>query len=873
MHTRILIATCCALALGCAAPDRDPEPGVARALAEERARLIRDVHYDVRFRIPAARDSAVTGTVTARFTLAEASDVVLDFRAPASHVLGVRLDGDSVEFRVTPDHVVIPRHAVRAGGERRVTVEFRSTDAALNRQDDFMYALFVPDRASTAFPVFEQPDLKARFTLSLDIPTGWSALGNGREVPHEPLLVVGTTGAAAAPARGAGERLTLRFAETEPISTYLFAFSAGRFQVEHAERDGRTLTMYHRETDAAKVARNREAIFDLHATALKWLEEYTGIPYPFGKFDFLAVPAFQFGGMEHPGAIWYRADGLFLDPTATRNQELGRASLIAHETAHMWFGDLVTMRWFNDVWMKEVFANFMAAKIAGPSFPDINLDLRFFQAHHPSAYGVDRTEGANPIRQELENLREAGSLYGAIIYQKAPVVMKQLEQLVGEPTMREGLRRYLAQHKFGNATWPDLIAILDELSTEDLATWSRAWVEEPRRPRITARWSDSGIVVAQRDPIPARGLRWTQPIVLAVGRGDSVAVHRVALREAQTFLPLPERSAPRFILPGADGVGYGRFILDSASRMALVAGVGALRDPVHRAVAWQTLYEEMLDGALAPHVLLDAGLGALATEREELVQLQVLGMVRGVYWRFLGDSARRALAPRVESVLWRELDRAPTAGRKGAFFGAIAGMTLTAEGTARLERIWAQRETPRGLPLQEQQYIGLAEGLALRGVPNADAILDAQLARVTNPDRQQRMRFMRAALSADVRVRDSLFRTFAQVEDRRRESWVLDAMGAMNHPLRSAEALPNVRASLDLVLEIQQTGDIFFPLRWLNATLDGHQSIEAAEAVQRFLAEHPDYPPRLRGKVLQAADDLYRAARIVEGWSGPASGR
>lgn len=869
MSNPLLRALSGLLLLGCGADGlEDPAPGVARALAEQRKLSIGDLRYAVHFDIPESREAAVGGVVMVSFTISDASQpLVLDFRAPRDHVKRVRLDGDSVEYALPQDHIVIPARALSVGAHA-VMVEFQSTEAALNRSADLLYALFVPDRASTAFPVFEQPDLKARFSLSLTVPAAWKALSNGALLARDSSGIVASSGmvttAAAVPTH------TLRFAESELMSTYLFSFAAGVLQEESAMRDGRTLTMYHRETDAAKVARNRDAIFDLHATALRWLEEYTGIAYPFGKFDFLAVPSFQFGGMEHPGAIWYRADGLFLDPTATRNQELGRASLIAHETAHMWFGDLVTMRWFNDVWMKEVFANFMAAKIAGPAFPDINLDLRFFQAHHAAAYGVDRTEGANPIRQELENLREAGSLYGAIIYQKAPVVMKQLEQLVGEATMRDGLRQYLDRHRFGNATWPDLIAILDALSPEDLTTWSRAWVEEPRRPRITARWADSGIVVAQRDPVPARGLRWTQPIVLAVGRDGAVAVHRVALREGQVFLPLPERAAPTFILPGADGVGYGRFILDSASRAAMVVGVNRLRDPVQRAVAWQTLYEEMLDAALPPRALFDAGLGALALEREELVQLQVLGMVRGIYWRFLPDSVRRALAPAVEEALWRELDRAPTPGRKGAFFGAIVGMTLTPGGTVRLERIWAQRETPRGLPLQEQQYIGLAEALAIRGVPNAEGILDGQLARVTNPDRQARMRFMRAALSADVRVRDSLFRTFAQVEHRRRESWVLDAMGALNHPLRAAEALPNLRASLDLVSEIQQTGDIFFPLRWLNATLDGHQSVAAAEAVQRFLAEHPDYPPRLRGKMLQAADDLYRSSRIVNGWSGPA---
>src|SRR6185503_9960126 len=185
------------------------------------------------------------------------------------------------------------------------------------------------------------------------------------------------------------------------------------------------------------------------------------LPYPFGKFDFVLVPSFQFGGMEHPGSIFYNASSLLLDPSATINQQLGRASLIAHETAHMWFGDLVTMRWFNDVWMKEVFANFMAAKIVNPSFPQINHELRFLYAHYPGAYDVDRTAGTNAIRQPLDNLNEAGTLYGAIIYLKAPIVMRQLERIVGEEKFRDGLRRYLDQNRFANATWADLISLLD----------------------------------------------------------------------------------------------------------------------------------------------------------------------------------------------------------------------------------------------------------------------------------------------------------------------------------------------------------------------------------------------------------------------------
>src|SRR6185436_19304609 len=141
-------------------------------------------------------------------------------------------------------------------------------------------------------------------------------------------------------------------------------------------------------------------------------------------------------------------------------------------TSHMWFGDLVTMRWFDDVWMKEVFANFMAAKIVNPTFPEINHELRFLYSHYPAAYDVDRTEGTNPIRQRLDNLNEAGSLYGAIIYQKAPIVMRQLEALMGADTFRQGLREYLGRYAFANASWTDLIAILDARTPADLAAWS-----------------------------------------------------------------------------------------------------------------------------------------------------------------------------------------------------------------------------------------------------------------------------------------------------------------------------------------------------------------------------------------------------------------
>src|SRR5581483_5430717 len=477
-----------------------PGPGISETLADQRVAAIRNLRYDLSFRIPAKKSDPIGAAEVVRFDLRAPGSVVLDFDQPRDHLRQVLSNGQAVDFVFTDGHLVLPQSASKTG-ENALTIDFTAGDEALNRNADFLYTLFVPARAHLTFPCFDQPSLKARYTLTLEVPPDWQVVANG-------------AGAARTSQR-------VHFAETPPLPTYLFAFAAGKFQVETAQRQGRTFRMFHRETDAAKVARNRDAIFDLHARALSWLEDYTGIPYPWGKFDFVLIPSFQFGGMEHPGAILYNASTLMLDPSATQNQLLNRASTISHETAHMWFGDLVTMRWFNDVWMKEVMANFMAAKIVNPSFPQVNHDLRFLLEHYPSAYDVDRTAGANPIRQPLANLNEAGSLYGNIIYDKAPIVMRQLEGIAGVDGFRNGLRDYLKRYSFANATWLDLVQILEARKPGQVAAWSRVWVERRARPEIQTDGTSSGFRLLQRDPLH-RGLVWPQHLDIAVGYPDHI---------------------------------------------------------------------------------------------------------------------------------------------------------------------------------------------------------------------------------------------------------------------------------------------------------------------------------------------------------------
>jgi len=839
------------LAIGTIAHAQDA--GISETLARERASRVSNVRYELSFSIPRDKTSSISAHEVVSFTLADASRfLLLDFDPGSSRrVRTMTIGGVRVEPAVVNGHLVLPPLSLRSG-DNRVAIDFDAGDAPLNRNDDFLYTIFVPARAHEAFPCFDQPDLKARWTLSLDVPDGWEALGNGAETSR---------------ASGDG-RTRLRFAETQPISTYLFAFAAGRFSVEQAERNGRVMRMFHRETDAAKVARNRDAIFTLHAAALDWMQRYTGIPYPFGKFDFLLVPAFQFGGMEHAGAIFYNANSLLLDPSATQNDMLERASVISHETAHMWFGDLVTMRWFNDVWLKEVFANFMAAKIVNPSFPAINHELRFLLDYYPPAYDIDRTEGSNPIRQPLANLNEAGTLYGNIIYDKAPIVMRQLEQLVGADSFRDGLRDYLKRFSFGNATWSDLIQLLDDRTPEDLAAWSRAWVDEDRRPVITTTLAVAGgridrLTLTERDPDARRGLVWNQQLDVVLGYADRLEHLPVHMKTPTVDIDEARgRPAPLFVLPNGGGLAYGEIHVDAASRDWLARNTPSIRDPLTRGGAWLTLWDAVLDSELSSAQLIDLALRALPRETDELNVEEILGQLRTAYWRFTPPAARNQLAPRVEQLLRTQQSQAQTQSLKGAYFAALRNVALTKASLEWLTSVWDERVKIPGLTLAEQDYIALAQDLAIKNAAGWRAIVSRQIERTKDPDRKARLTFVMPALSADAAERDGFFASLADVKNRRHEPWVLDGLRALHHPLRGESSEKYVQPSLALLREIQRTGDIFFPKRWTDATLGGYTSKTKSETVETFLANLPaDYPDRLRRIVLSSADLLFRSAR------------
>ena len=267
--------------IGCESKTSIIQSGVSWELAQKRQASISDVHYKLSFDIPKDKNDPINAEESIHFKLSDLSnDVILDFRQPAEYIYSVSVDGKVVPYKLINQHISIAS-SYFSKGENTIFISFRAGDMSLNRNDDFLYTLFVPDRASTAIPCFDQPNLKGRFTLTLSLPIDWTAIANG---PIQSEKVI-------------DEKRIMTFGETLPVSTYIFAFTAGKFKRITQEKDGRAMTMLHRETDIDKVERNKDEIFELHSRAITWMENYTGIDYPFQKFDFALIPGFQYGGM------------------------------------------------------------------------------------------------------------------------------------------------------------------------------------------------------------------------------------------------------------------------------------------------------------------------------------------------------------------------------------------------------------------------------------------------------------------------------------------------------------------------------------------------------------------------------------------------
>ena len=819
--------------------------GTSLELALERKETISNLQYALFLDIPSLQKDSIKASVTIRFDLKNSADLLqLDFNAPTKNIKNVIVNKVPVGVVHENEHILIDKRYL-INGANAINIEFIAGEAALNRNADYLYTLFVPSRANTCFPIFDQPDLKAVYHLELSIPKDWQAVSNGKITSID----------------SSGNKKLLSFSDTKPTSTYQFAFAAGKFHVASDPESG--ITFYYRETDSVKVARNLAKIFELHRKSLDWLRDYTGISYPYEKFDFALIPSFQFGGMEHPGNIFYRESSLFLDPSASVNDELRRAGLIAHETAHMWFGNLVTMKWFNDVWLKEVFANFMAAKIVDPSFPQINHSLRFLMGHYPAAYDIDRSAGTHPIQQELDNLKNAGSVYGAIIYQKAPIMMRNLESLMGQENFQKGLQQYLSTYSYQNATWDDLVNIMTQHSDQDLGLWNQAWIKTKGMPELEHVPSTDKTKLEVHVVNDPQGVVWPQYFYAEFHDQGKEYERRIEIKKGvPVSLDVMDASGFWFI-PNYKGRGYGYFKSDQTNMMRMLSVVSTLNDPEARAGVWLNVWEYLLRGELDPQIALQNLMTSIQKEKDPLLLEYVTDKIGRIFWQFLTPAQRKLVSNQLDETLFEQLLLEHDNSLKRLIFYCYRNVAVSKAGMLNLKKFW-KGEITAGLDFSERDQIQLAYELAVREVEGHEAILKEQLDKIKNPDRKAEVQFIIPSLSPDSNVRDEFFESLKRKENRTHEPWVLEAQRYLNHPLRSDHSVKYVKSSLTMLEEMQKTGDIFFPKGWLDATLGEYQSEEAASAVRGYLKENSGLRSDLKNKLLQSTDMLFRAEQVIK---------
>jgi aminopeptidase N len=486
------------------------------------------------------------------------------------------------------------------------------------------------------------------------------------------------------------------------------------------------------------------------------------------------------------------------------------------------------------------------------------------QDHYPAAYGIDRTQGANPIRQDLDNLKDAGSLYGNIIYHKAPIMMQQLELLMGKEKFRQGIQEYLKKYAYSNATWNDLIAILSKHTTADLYTWNKVWVNQPGRPVFDEKINYTGdkinsFKITQYPEFGAMRV-WPQSfnvILVYPSHTKNITVNMkgasIDLKEAVGL------DKPLYTIFNSNGIGYGLFPVDKRIADSLFR----INNPLQRASLYISAYENMLAGRyLKPQELLNIFSKGLALEKEETNLRLLTGYIGNIYWEFIKPAVRNAMAAELENSLWSALQQQEKPNNKKMLFRAYQDVYLTGAANKNIYTIWQQQKPPVGVKLNEDDYTSLALSIALKS-DSVAGVLQMQETRITNADRKKRLEFLIPALSQDEQERDRFFNSLQDIKNRQKEAWVTTALVYVHHPLRQKTSEKYLSKSLEMVEEIQRTGDIFFPQSWLQAVFGYYQDKQAAKVVNDFLNAHPNYNPKLKAKILQNTDNLLRAQKLL----------
>jgi aminopeptidase N len=857
----------------------DPEQGVPRELARTRAEHYSNVRYALSLQLAAGAEM-LKGTEEIRVSLDGAVDLlVLDWRKlpakegqPQARVWGVEANGRKVsDARETNDHLIIPG-AYLVKGENVVRLEFESPISTsgsavtryLDREDksEYIYTLFVPSDASTAFPCFDQPDLKARFKLEIKTPNTWKVVTNtGVDEQNGFAYVFGR------PERGVTYH---GFRETEPISTYLFAFAAGPFEEFTDATSPIPMRLFVRKSKAERASKELPEVFRLTREGMKFYSRYFDYKFPFPKYDQVIVPEFAYGGMEHAGATFLREESILFPSDPTANDLINRAELVYHELAHQWFGDLVTMRWFDDLWLKEGFATFMAYKAMEATMPEYNAWKVFYQKTKPAAYLTDVTKGTTPIWQEISNLSAAKSAYGNIVYRKAPSMLRQAEFYLEPEKFQRAVQMFLKEHAYANAEWADLVSAFERTSDRKLDAWAAAWVKRRGMPDVRADWSVNNqnrinsFTLTQRDVL-SEGGAWPMRVKLLLAYDEAKPETLTVTLSGNGQTPVQEvigKRAPRYVFANYEDYGYGRFLLDSQSERAVLNHLGAVTDPFLRALLWGALWDSVREAELAPLAYIELAVKLLPQERDEVTAQSILGRTSTAFNRYLSSEEMRRLAPQLERLLSERMMNAQTAGLRITYFRAFQAVAMTDEARDTLKKILRGEVKIPGMTLRSRDRFDIVTVLLMREDREAPALLE-KLGTEDTTDDARRYAYAAGAARGLAETKKKYFDAYLS-DTKLAESWIEASVGPFNSIQQSDLTLPYLERSLAELPTLKRTRKIFFVNGWLASFLGGQCNARALNTVQSFLDRNQSLDRDLRLKVLETVDGLERCVRIRE---------
>lgn len=837
------------------------QPGVSLALAQRRAAQISNLRYQLSLDITVPDHAS--GMVEIRFDRRAASgDLVLDFRGPTLAAMAINGRPWSTDAWRN-GHLVLPERLLNAGANTisaHFTTPIAASDAAIIRFDDsleqqtYLYTLLVPSDANLLFPCFDQPDLKARFAWALTAPAGWTVLCNGLLDSREP----------------AGAATLWRFAETAPISTYLAAFAAGPWTSWASAPDGKQpIALYARASRRAEV--DADAQISANRAAVRWLADWFGRPFPFAKLDLLLAPAFPFGGMEHVGAVFYNEDRFVFRETPTLPQRLGRDQTIYHEMSHQWFGDLVTMRWFDDLWLKEGFATYMAARLQSELQPASNAWTTFYLSVKTRAYRADATSGTQSLWQALDNLDAAKSNYGPIVYNKAPAVIKQLAFFVGEDGFRRGLQLFLQRHAYANASWQDLLGAVGAASKVDLGAFGAQYVLRAGLPRIDTQLAlaDGRITSLRLAQQPMGNLpgdpggAWPMKVRVRLGYANRADVLLDARFDGDETLVVGAAGlpAPDYVWANDDDQGYGLFMPDDRTIDWISNHIDSVEDPLLRAMLWSALWDTLRDLRLSPARYLSVVLDHLPGEQDEQISRSVLARAASALDIYLPAAASASLRPRWEAALITRMDDAGLGyGLRKAALDQLIGTARLPDATDRLRALLAGTITFAGAALQQPTRWAIIRRLVTIGAADAAALFEAEQ-QADRSTEARRDAYITRAASPLAAVKAEYFTGYFE-DASLNEAWASASLDAFNAAEQAALTLPFLRPALDRLEWIRKNRRIFFLPAWIDAFIGGQTSSAALAIVDGFLAEQQALPPDIRRKILLARDELALTVKI-----------